>query len=269
MKEIYKNPTGKNIPHAGFSDVLWIKMTARELKSQTSASRGGWNLGDIGPTFKFIAPSDLPETISHSWEEYESMQSRLAEKVRGAVKIGEEAKGLSNLGKSLGVDSAKKVLDMIKDSDKLGETAINALNNVSVSAPVRAVRVDTPLVYTSSSRRKWDLTFQLVSHDNPAEEVVKPVKQLMRYSSPETTTGLDEASSNIFIKFPWIFDLRTEPGNLIISKYTALTAVQPTWKQPYVKGYPMSCELTLNFIDLSPLFGDLIEMSSKIKTSRV
>jgi len=83
----------------------------------------------------------------------------------------------------------------------------------------------------------------------------------MKYSSPEST-------SSIGINLPYIFDISTSPASFIKSSYTALTAVQPTYKGPYIDGYPSMCDLSLSFTDLSPLFRKTIETGSLITVKK-
>lgn len=261
---LYKNPVGNRIPHSGTDfKATWIKMSAKEIKSQTTMGRGTVSTTKIGsgPVFKFLAPNNLNETISHEWEAYESMQSRLAEKVRGVVRLAEDTKAIAGLTKSA-TGATKKTLDVEDFSGKnaLGG-ALSLIDRQGLGKTITPSRIDTPLVYSTSSRREYNLTFQLVAGKDPLKEVVEPIKQLMRYSSPETE------GSSIFIKFPWVFELRSEPGGLIYVKNAALTSVQPTWREPYKNGYPTSAELTLVFKDLAPLFGNLIETSDRVRTS--
>jgi len=244
-------------PHAGFgSNALWIKMQAVELQSQNTANRGGSiQTGMYGPIFKFIAPENINETVSHSWEAYESMQSRLAEKIKGVARISEDAKGLKSLAGKLKIDDlSKNNVGGLSETNMLG-----AMAKLNLGTNIPKVKVDTPLVYTASERRQWNLTFQLASYRDPLDEVVDPIRELMKYSSPSL------GSSQVHIKFPWIFKITTEPEGLLVVNHSALTSVQPTWKAPYIDGYPTSVELTLTFMDLSPLFKETIQRGGIIK----
>lgn len=238
----------KGFPHTGFKDLMWIKIEALRLQSQSTGGRGGSiKIDRRGATFKFIAPEEIQETIQHEWEAYESMQSRLMEKYKAAIKIGEDIRGLKKIG-------GKKVLEGLASEGDIGNKISSAIGNIDLSTNIPKVKVDTPLVYTESTRREWNLDFRLASYTiNTYDEVVMPVKELMKYSSPSF------GGSQINIEFPWIFRLSTEPGNLILAKHAALIAVQPTWKAPYRNGSPSSCDLTLTFKDLSPLFKETIE----------
>ena len=247
-QEEVKSPQGR-FPHSGFRDALWIMMEPLKLESQSTAGRGGTIKIDRtvkSPTFKFLAPENIAETISHDWEAYDSMQSRLMEKYKSAMKLGEDIRAIKRIG-------VKKILSDISKGDSTGEKISNVIGNLNIGTNVIKAKVDTPMAYVTSNRRQWDLTFQLAAWSSPFEEVVKPVKELMKYSSPA------QGSGQIAIEFPWIFKVSTYPEGLILVNHAALTSVQPTWKAPYRDGFPTSCELLLVFKDLSPLFRNTIQ----------
>jgi hypothetical protein len=224
-------------------------MRPMEIEKYTTGNRGlGMTFSNKLDIFKFLAPAEIMETLAHGWEEYESMTSRMQEKLKTVMKLGAEIKSATDvIGKVGGIIAAPK--------SKISKTSQLRGAIKGVKSDVVAARIDTPLVYASSERREWNLIFQLLSDSDPIEDVVWPVKELMRYSCPEAV------GTDIDIKFPYVFKLYTEPGGLIFADYAALTTVQPTWKEPYRHGYPTSCELTLVFKDMSPLFRSVIKRS--------
>ena len=249
-QEKVKSPQG-NFPHSGFKDALWIIMKPLKLESQNTTGRGGSIKIDRtekgkGPTFKFLAPDNIAETVAHEWGNYDSMQSRLMEKYKSAMKLGEDVRAIKNIG-------VKKIISDISKGDTTGEKISSVIGNLNVGTNVVKAKVDTPLAYVTSNRRQWDLTFNMAAWSDPYKEIVKPVKELMKYSSPAQGKG------QIAFEFPWIFKLSSEPGGLILADHAALTSVQPTWKAPYRNGFPTSCELLLVFMDLSPLFRNTIQ----------
>ena len=256
--EEVKRPYGKILQQGSveFKNALWFCIKPRKLENQNTAGRGGSiSLGsEPSPTFKFLAPSSLMETISHTWEPYESVQSRLAEKVRSIGKLAGESKAL------IGAFTMENLTNTFK-SLKSAKGVTDAMRSIHNSVPgmnIPKMKVDTPLVYSNSERRKWSFLFNIISEGNPKRDVVDVVHDLMKYSSPEMT------GSSIDINLPYIFSISTQPNGIIISSYTALDSVQPTWKGPYINGYPSLCELTLSFTDLSPLFRRTIENGSII-----
>jgi len=257
--EVKRPQGGSNIQHGSpkFKGV-WVHLKPIKLEGQTTKNRGGSiTVGGTGPTFKFLAPASLQEDITHSWEAYESVQSRLAEKVRSVAKTTGE---IEAIGSSFSIDTFKS----LASSEGVNSFMKNVVGGITPTK-IPKMKVDTPLVYTGSSRRKWTFTFNLVSegiHKKPSMDIIDVVQDLMKYSSPEST-------GSIGINLPYIFDLSTSPESFIKSSFTALTAVQPTYKEPYIKGFPSMCELSLSFKDLSPLFRETIQTGTLIKVGKI
>lgn len=251
-----QRPKGGIIPHGRFGEnALWVTMKAVELKHQTTLARGGGvTAGKVGPTFKFLAPENIQETIKNDWAPYEnSIVNSIANKAVSTTKAARDMKTIAtNTSKLLGDKSGQK---------KLSSGAREAFNAIStgVATRVPTEKADTPLTFTNSSRREWTFLFNLVAEKNPADDVVEPIKDLMKYSSPEI------ADWNIGIELPWVFQLKTYPANLIICELAALTSVQPTWQQPYIGGLPTKCELSLSFTDMSPLYRTTIKKGGIIR----
>lgn len=245
-------------PHANFrgrGSVMWVKMVARELVSQSTANRGDITLGKIGATFMFIAPETITETHNHSWEEYDSLQKRLLEKVKGFAKVGEEIGEIKNLAMNAG-----GALRAAEAGGTLSQKAINTVNTAVGGGAGRVIhtKVDAPLVYVTSERRKIQFEFDLPKLTE-SDDIVGAVKQIQQYSAPSIKGG-----NSIFINPPYIFTITTEPGSLINYSYCACDSVQPSWQAPYRNGEPLMCKLTLSFTDLSPLFATTVKKGSVI-----
>ena len=82
--------------------------------------------------------------------------------------------------------------------------------------------------------------------------VVMPVKLLEMLSSPAYPKQANR-NFNSDIILPYLFELKTVPGDLIICDLAVLKQVQPTWKGPWIDGYPSRCELRLDFYEYRPL----------------
>jgi hypothetical protein len=252
FKEVpYVKIPGKTFPHAGFKNALWITLQAMEIESIITGGRGSIRTGKKKTLFKFLAPAQILETHVHDWEEYKSIQSRLLEKLltleAGTEKIG----GIfTNLKRQF--QSTKKL--------PAGQRIKAALQGFSYAIP--KYKVDSPLSYTGSRRRQWQFTFQLASADGGAD-IVQAVKLLQKYAAPRS-------KGTIAIDFPHVFSINTEPKGLLKVNYAALQSVTPTWKAPYIDGYPILCELAVEFRDMSPLFERTITEGSliNVKTTR-
>ncbi len=237
-KKIIQIP-GNFFPHASFKEALWLKFTAKELRSTTTAGRGGsLNIGKTGTTFKFLAPETIIESHNHDWQPYESIQSKILQKVLGWKKALEEGKDVYN-------NLTTRLNDM-NGKMGVGQRMANILQGGFATATPRW-KVDTPLAYKTSQRRQWQFTFQLADARGGVE-VIEAVKQLMKYAAPKAE------ADEIAIKFPWLFQIVSEPEGLIEADFAAMTSIQPSWMAPYIKGRPSRCELTLSFTDMSPLF---------------
>lgn len=240
----YRNPQkGQWKPHAEYSpdSSLWIRLDAWTLTAQAAWGRGNIVTEYAGDSFTFLAPKEFIESTSHEWADYESIMGRLAHKAaeleKGATEVGQ--------GLSSGTELLKELVTMDHKSIK------TALEKSAGGMTVINQRYDAPLYYKGSERRKFDLIFYLVEEGNPANDVVAPVRALQSLSSPAKDGML------YGIVPPRIFSIATEPdSDFIYIEYAALKSVQPTWRGPYIGGFPSSCELLLSFEDMTPLFED-------------
>lgn len=241
---------------------VWIHINAREILSQQSKGFGKVMVKPGAPEvqYAFLAPLALTEQTVHNWAEYDSMASRLAQKIRTAAKIGAEFGGLVNAFEQV-TEKNNKWRDMLKNNapNKALEIASileKGYNNLP-SHNIQKKKIDTPLYYENSNRRSFTFEVILVAEGNPRMDVVEPVKDFMKWSSPSHQGG-------ITIEFPYMFEVYTRPKEFIKFSTMALTAVQPTYNAPYINNYPSSCNLQLTFLDMSPLYRNAIETGSVI-----
>lgn len=245
------------------SGSVWISMKPTKIVDQFSKGAGTYATKDLKTEFLFLAPLSLNENIVHHWEAYESVASRLAQKVRSAVKLGSEGTALLGVGKNANPgDFFKDVFSKTGagEGQVIEKYASRAYNSVPGSR-IPKIKVDTPLYYSNSDRRQIVFEFQLFNENIPGSKpediLIKPIKELMRYSSPDLKAELN-------IEFPYMWEIKTLPNQFIKYTTTALIGVQPTWNAPYINGVPASCNLQLTFQDLSPLYAGTIERGSII-----
>ena len=249
----------KFIPHSNpyfAENAVWIEMTPIKIVNQFTTSFGGRisTAREKQPTFRFLAPKDLPEVLAHTWSPYESIQSRIAGKVKSFAKLSADLGALKNTikkgGKGLG-DLISSEGTLLIAPERAGQT-ISRLTAIAVGAVgatvIPKVKVDTPLYYEDSERRRFTFTIEIVAEDNPKVDVVDPIKKLMEYSAPEIRGAL------VRIDFPFIFHVRTSPKDFINMKTVAMVGIQPTWGDPYIGGYPSRVSCQFDFLDLSPLY---------------
>ena len=210
------------------------------------------------------------ETINHSWEAYDSVASTIAGfYAKFGISLPEQARGLSpafrqeNFTKGIGAAAAilTNELGRLISSPETFKTPMNDLVNWGRSAAIGGYvanyRVDTPLQYKGSERRQFDLVFNLMNTDagKNHENLVLPVKLLEMLSTPSYNYmgGTADQNFNADIILPYLFSLRTAPGDLLTVDLAVLKSVQPTWKGPWIDGYPSRCELRLTFTEYRPL----------------
>ena len=258
------NPWSKRTG-SGENGSVWIHMKPSKILDQRSKGAGTITTQELNTEFVFLAPLNLNENIVHHWEAYESVASRLAQKVRSAVKLGAELSAMTNVFGST-ADLASAVKDTFKRGLTEGQSVeeyINKAYRVAPSSRIPPIKVDTPLYYTNSDRRQIVLEFQLFYEhipnleNRPEDVLITPIKELMKFSSPDF-------KGDINIQFPYMWDIKTQPKEFIHYSTCALIGVQPTWNSPYINGYPASVNLQLTFQDLSPLYAGTIEEGSII-----
>lgn len=269
-KAVVRNPSSlhpwANKPEShGF---VWIHINARKILDQYSKGAGKIIVREGAPEvqYAFLAPLSLIETVQHNWAEYDSIASRLAQKVRTAAKIGAEFQGLVASFEN-NADSKAKAKSLLKNkspdaAQQLAAFARNTYNRISPHS-IPKIKVDTPLYYENSARRTFTFEVTLVAENNPRMDVIEPIKDLMKWSSPAL-----KGQGGVDIDFPYMFEVYTRPKEFIKFSTMALTSVQPTYQQPYIQGYPSSALVQLTFMDLSPLYRSAIETGSVINVVR-
>lgn len=239
-----------------------IRFLAKSLEKQSAYARGSnpISTGATRDSWIFALPLEFTEQVAHSWETYQSIGSRLAEKV------GEVQTAMSDLqGVAGGATTAFKSMTTnggaISSDDIVSQANSAALGMAKSEVP--AFRVDTSLVYRDSSRREYSLTVLLMDDTgDPYNTVFKPVRELEKYSCPDMTTD-----SLVGINFPNIFEVSSMGTDIINIKNAALISINPTWMYPYINDYPTRCELTISFKDIEPLYRSSFSAGGIIRTS--
>ncbi len=229
-------------------DSLWLIFNIYKIDnlSMNPRSPNPVNKADNKPvgTYKILAPNDIQETISHTWDEYSNMAGRMGETGKTFKKSIEESIGLISL-KNTKNASLSSILD--------SATTAGSQN-----------KIDKPLVYTNSNRRDLPLTFQFADQGNGEEDVLKVYNDFRKYSSP--SIGDDAV---IGMNYPHVFSITSEPYSLIHIPYCVLTSLQPQYYGPYRKGIPSKCDVTMTFKDLQPMYQSTWEGSNKVTTGKI
>ena len=258
---------------------LWINIIGTPIISQTAVARSKLGAGqssikekgDQEYRFAFPAPMEIIETVNHAWESYESLASRVAQMAATLNKFGME---LPALGAAI-TETLSRVQNRKNASWSEVGAAIQAGARGLQSEDVSFTRVDMPLVYKNSDRRKYDFTINLIAWQSPLNEILLPVRTLEALSCATMgmTDGGKEAQFSGIMP-PCCFTIETDQqenddGCLIYVENAALTSVQPTYRGPYIKGLPTFCDLHLSFEEIDPLW-DLVFMENggdKVTTS--
>ena len=220
----------------GGKNWTFLIITAHELKDQKVFSRqagGGVVAGPAIQSWKLLIADDFNYQVTHEWEKYDSMSGKLQEAIKGASKtLKDAASTVTGLGEK-------------------GGNVVEAAN----SAEVAKVKSDVSLVYQNTANRILTFSFDFVAWDNVKGDVFDPISALIFHSCASHGDG--EAS--LAIKFPSVFKLHTEPGNMLNVGWAALTDVSPTYTFPWKDGYPMEAKVQLTFKELPPLYRDTMD----------
>jgi len=242
-------------PHSGFTGGLWIEFQPQELKRINSRGRGGYyEIDKLGPVYRFLAPNDgLQEAHNHEWSTYETIFSKLLALESKLVVGAEQAK---QIGSSL--------MGSINRAFASGEwpsgQEISAALQTAVAVDIPNRKIDAPLAYTNSPRRQFMVTFPLLS-EGLKTNLVQIVKDISAYAAAKNI-------NDSYIGWPHLWSIQTSPRGIIDIDLAACTSVQTTWQHPYRNGVPQRCELTLSFLDVSPLFAQTIRFGNLINISK-
>ena len=224
----------QKFPRSGDAvDLTRVIIVAEELGQQNLNPREPNHIQKDGRLYdwSFIGFTDIQESISHTWEPYGAIQGRLSE-------VFSQTEGMGT-----------QVFDaLVSAKEGVSKASLTAALNVGSTAGAK-YKVDTPLVYTGSERRKISFTFTLMEWEDVYMDVLEPIHQFRKLSC----AGLEGKAVDI-IDFPAIFSVKTSPQSFVDIKDCALTDVQVTWNSPYKGGNPTRAELTVTFLDLRPLY---------------
>lgn len=241
-----------------------IKFVAKKILKQQAYARGSnaiqTSQEDNRMSWLLPAPEEIQQQLSHQWDPYESIASRLASKIGDVHTAIADFQGLKGAA-----SGAYESVTTGKDTFSV-DSAINAARAAAQGAsstPVPAFRVDSSLVYKDSSRREFAMSIQLVDTiGDPYNTIFTPVRELEKLTCPEMQEG-----DLIGINFPYIFEVYTVGSDLIKYNNAAITSTLAVWKPPYINNYPSVCELTITVKDIEPLYRRSFDRGGIIRTS--
>lgn len=221
-------------------DTLWLKIVPKKV-SNVNLNRRVDNINantsalpnDVKPLW-FLMPDEWSYPITHSWEDLTTPASALRDVSSKLFNQGTQVSGTAG-----------------KESFTVGDKA------------------DNPVLYSNSTRREFKLTFEFSVWNDTYTDVFEPIQKLITYSCPEIGSDFTQ------FDWPYIFSLQTVMGtgqnvDILSVKSVALTSVMPTFRGPWINGYPSSATIDLDFSDLNPLYRQtLLEEQNRQITSSV
>jgi len=262
-EQIIQRPRAVRESKEWASGLTWIELTAYQLKGQATLSRGqksiDINKEEVAARFKLLAPPEFPEDLTHTWEAYESLASRALQKNAEFGKALEAGKSAAEAREAVKGITKQKNVKIKKRLQKFLNDAVTKAGSVKAYQ----YRIDTPLTYQGSERRKYILTFNFIDEGDPYQDVLYPIRLLQRLSSPEMGAGI------MSLRLPYIFTVESTPlKELLYIQYAALDKVAPTYYGPYIDGCPMRASVELGFTDLEPLYRkSFIDMKPRVTIS--
>lgn len=229
-------PNGINEERARSKDTLWLKITPRKLIMTNINTRTDHVADDdsakLDPLW-FLMPMTQMLTYQHTWDD-----------------LITPAAALKTITSKI-----QKQYDILKSTAEVGGFSVGH-------------KADNPHLYTGSTRRSFNIQFEFSVYTDTYNDVFLPIQNLVEYSCAEISGKYTEFT------FPYVFNLQTFTGksksvDIISIKTVALTSVQPSYKGPWIDGYPSSATVDLGFVDMNPLYrGTLISERDKKITVR-
>jgi hypothetical protein len=231
---------------------LWIDITVLTITNQKTIVRGSAEkvipAVRQGTKFRLLAPVDINFGISHSWDDYTNITSRLANIIASWMVPLNDIRGVYTSLSESGISG------LTGTAQTKGGAIENAIQNLAGSEVVN-YRVDTPLVYKGSEPIQYVFPFEFAVYGagkTTGFDIYDIVNQLLRFSSPKKD---DERL--VTIKPPNIFHIQTWPDTKMFTlQRAALTSATISMKEHYHHGYPSAMQANVTFQDITPLFDD-------------
>jgi hypothetical protein len=234
---------------------LWIDITVLTITNQKTIARGDAQTAipttPQGTKFRLLAPADINFGISHHWDDYENITSRLSNIVSSwYTPLKDLRQTVTNAYNAL-TQSGTGVTGGAATTVGAVENAIGGLAN----SDVVNYRVDTPLVYKASDPIQYVFPFEFAVYGKgktTGADIYDIINQLLRFSSPKKPN-----EGIISIKPPNIFHIQTWPDTKMFTlQRAALTSATINMKEHYHHGYPSTMQANVTFQDITPLFDD-------------
>lgn len=256
----FKNPSSMDIKDDG--TFLWCYIDAYANDQKTTLARLMTSdaiprKGEPLVSFEFLMEDKLDYSISHTWDSGTDFVSNMSQKIVNGVNESSAIQAMIKLPQNL--TNTQNAIN--GDESKWGDPmTVLKKGAVLTASSGTQLRMDEAKLFKNTERQILTLNFTLgvwksssgsSYTDKLYNDIVLPVKSLQWCSSAY-------AKDLFTIEYPSIFSLKikTENGSksLLEMEYCVCTAVQPTFKAPWVNGMPMTCDLTLTFENLLPIY---------------
>lgn len=230
-------------------DTLWLKVTPKTFRPNISV-QSNTNAGatKAATSLYFLLGQSVTTGITHQWGELTTLSGAIRE-VTSTVK--KQASDLSStIGQTLG---------------KVGYGSPDVLKGFDIAGAGRSAKNDAPYIYENTTRRQVALELQFATHWNSEYEVWNPIQSLMVWSCASASSGTQFGTE---FSFPYVFKLQTVTGagkevDIINFRDAALESVLPVFNQPYKDGYPMSASCSVTFVDINPVYREIVSNGGK------
>lgn len=217
-------------------DTLWLKVTPRTFRPDINV-QSNTNTGTfLGSSLYFLLSKTFSFGVDHTWDDLTTVSGAIRD-----VKAGVQ-NALTQAG------------------------AITRIDTINYAKQGKTVKNDNAYVYETSSRRKLSLEFNFAARSDPEAEVWNPIQSLIIWSCADKVGG----QFSTMVNFPYVFRLQTVTGagvevGLIDIQNACIDLVTPTYSEPYINGYPMSADVTIEFTDINPTYRSLISPNGKAR----
>ena len=220
-------PSGINRQRAKSPDSLWLQIVPRKLVMSNLNSRIN-NVADNTSSetpMNFLMPMSYMSTYQHDWQENTTVAA-----------------------------AARDI------SSKIGTATKQATGAAGKGGFTVGDKADNPILYNNTTRRTIPIALFFSVFNSTYDDVYSPCQKLIEQSCAKMIG--DSASSTQF-DFPFVYSLQTytgdnQPSNIISIKSAGIQSIQTTYDGPWIEGYPSKAQLDITFIDLNPLYRDLL-----------
>lgn len=213
-------------------NTLWLEIIPKKFTLNTDSATAFTATQDKNfPTYRFMFPMEWSFGLNHSWDERGTVAGKFRDLKNAASTQGAELGNIANV---------------ISGGFVEGDWGNHAVRN------------DNPITYKNTDRLRYLFTLEFHTEGDNESDVYSPIEDLMALSS---AAGGPTGPSATEIQFPYVFGLQTRNGKgeavrLVSTKAAVINSIQPTYKGPYINGYPSHANLDITFTVVQPTYRD-------------